>query len=406
MRSLQVPSYRLHRGSGQAFVQHRGKRFYLGVHGTEDSREKYRQFVAELMKSPTITPSIVEAPERVDITVVELAASYREWATGYYRKNGEPTGHLQRVWAATAALAELYGRIPAKDFGPLKYQALQASLIAKGLSRNYINSLMGDIRRAFRWASANELLPVTVYQSLGTVSGLKQGRSEARETAPVLPVDRSVVAATLACLSPIVADMVRLQMLTGMRPGEVCQVRPSDIDTTVDPWQYRPERHKTQHHGRERVVHIGPQAQELLHGYLHRPAEGHCFSPAEAVAMQLAARSAKRRTPISCGNRPGTNRKRQTKRSAGTSYDVHSYRRAIARGVKIANRERRKLDPAAVPLPNWHPNQLRHTAATEIRRQFGLEAAQVALGHSSADITQIYAERNYGLAAEVAKKIG
>jgi hypothetical protein len=203
MRSLQVPSYRLHRGSGQAFVQHRGKRFYLGVHGTEDSREKYRQFVAELMKSPTITPSIVEAPERVDITIVELAASYRDWSTGYYRKNGEPTGHLQRVWAATAALVDLYGRITAKNFGPLKFQALQASLIAKGLSRNYINSLMGDIRRAFRWASANELLSVSVYQSLGTVSGLKQGRSQARETAPVLPVDRSVVAATLAYLSGI-----------------------------------------------------------------------------------------------------------------------------------------------------------------------------------------------------------
>ena len=26
-------------------------------------------------------------------------------------------------------------------------------------------------------------------------------------------------------------------------------------------------------------------------------------------------------------------------------------------------------------LPHWHPNQLRHSAATMIRKEFGLEAA-------------------------------
>ena len=46
------------------------------------------------------------------------------------------------------------------------------------------------------------------------------------------------------------------------------------------------------------------------------------------------------------------------------------------------------------------------TAATEIRRRFGLEAAQVILGHSKADVTQIYAERNPGKAIEVALQVG
>lgn len=50
----------------------------------------------------------------------------------------------------------------------------------------------------------------------------------------------------------------------------------------------------------------------------------------------------------------------------------------------------------------WHPNQLRHTRATAIRQQFGLEAAQVALGHSRADTTQLYAERDNSLGARVA----
>lgn len=54
----------------------------------------------------------------------------------------------------------------------------------------------------------------------------------------------------------------------------------------------------------------------------------------------------------------------------------------------------------------WSPNQLRHTAATEIRRQFGLEAAQVTLGHSNANVTQIYAERDLSKAAEIMRAVG
>jgi integrase len=54
----------------------------------------------------------------------------------------------------------------------------------------------------------------------------------------------------------------------------------------------------------------------------------------------------------------------------------------------------------------WAPNQLRHAAATEVRREFGLGAAQVILGHSQANVTQVYAERDLAKGMEVAKQIG
>jgi site-specific recombinase XerC len=73
--------------------------------------------------------------------------------------------------------------------------------------------------------------------------------------------------------------------------------------------------------------------------------------------------------------------------------------------VELANRHRRQQGPAGL-LPKWGPNRLRHSAATEIRKQFGLEAAQVTLGHATADVSQIYAERDLSLAAEVMRKIG
>ena len=58
------------------------------------------------------------------------------------------------------------------------------------------------------------------------------------------------------------------------------------------------------------------------------------------------------------------------------------------------------------PRRGVHPNQLRHLFATEVRKAHGLEAAQVLLGHSRADVTQVYAERNLTLAARVANEIG
>lgn len=54
----------------------------------------------------------------------------------------------------------------------------------------------------------------------------------------------------------------------------------------------------------------------------------------------------------------------------------------------------------------WHPHQLRHGFATEVRRQFGLEHARRALGHSNAKITEVYAGVAKEKAEEVALKIG
>jgi integrase len=103
-------------------------------------------------------------------------------------------------------------------------------------------------------------------------------RTVAREPRRVLPVPDDVVDATLPHVPSIVADMVRFQRLTGCRPGEVCQIRPCDVDRSGEVWQYRPKSHKTEHHGRERIIYIGPQAQAVLLPYLLIDSQAHCFS--------------------------------------------------------------------------------------------------------------------------------
>ncbi len=104
-------------------------------------------------------------------------------------------------------------------------------------------------------------------------------------------------------------------------------------------------------------------------------------------------------------------RKPKPKRPPKAFYDRSSYARAVKRGIERANKQilkkaEEKGIEKPVLLPNWHPNQLRHTAATNIRKQFGLEAAQIILGHAKADVTQIYAERDAEKAIEVIRKIG
>ena len=67
------------------------------------------------------------------------------------------------------------------------------------------------------------------------------------------------------------------------------------------------------------------------------------------------------------------------------------------------------MDPGKVWRKRSIDNQisiLRDTAATEIRSKFGLEAAQVTLGHSNANVTQIYAERDLSKAAEIMRQVG
>src|SRR5713226_8988671 len=111
----------------------------------------------------------------------------------------------------------------------------------------------------FRWGVPKKLIPLVVYQELATVEGLRSRRTKARETKPVKPVALSVAEATLPCLRPQVAAMARLQLHTGMRPGEITIMRGIDLDTSGKVWLYRPSTHKTAHRGHSRVISIGPR---------------------------------------------------------------------------------------------------------------------------------------------------
>jgi integrase len=222
---------------------------------------------------------------------------------------------------------------------------------------------------------------------------LRSGREGVRERAPVKPVPDAHVAAVLPFVSKPVGAMIQLQDLTGMRPGEVMQMRGCDIDRSGSTWVYRPARHKTQGLGRQRFIALGPRAQAILQAWFKADREAYLFSPADAVAHRNSERRKQRRSPMTpsqARRKPKPNPKRPPR----SHYDKRTYNTAIERACVKAG------------IPRWHPNQLRHAAATRIRKAYDLESAQVVLGHAKADVTQIYAERDLFKACAIMAEIG
>ncbi len=61
-------------------------------------------------------------------------------------------------------------------------------MIETNWTRSVVNKRIAMLKRLFKWAAAQKLVPVTTYQSVATVENLKAGRSAARESKRVLPV--------------------------------------------------------------------------------------------------------------------------------------------------------------------------------------------------------------------------
>ncbi len=237
-----VPTYRRHKPTGQAVVSLNGRDFYLGKHNSRSSRREYDRLIGEWLAAGRCLPG---GQNGTDLTVAELGKAYLNFAKGYYCKNGEPTGSLDRVRLAVRQLRKTYGPTVVKQFGPLALQSIQKQLAGSGRCRCYCNYLIDSMKRIFKWGVSQELVPETIYRALATVPGLKRGRTTAPESAPVRPVADEIIDATLPHLPKVVADMVRIHRLIGARPTEVCIIRPCDVDIATAVWTYRPESHKT-----------------------------------------------------------------------------------------------------------------------------------------------------------------
>jgi len=424
-RSLSIP--KPYTKAGQLVVclrdAHTGARrsVYLGAADSPEARREYLRVLAAWEDADRVVAPPRSVARRKfrrpeGITVAEIVLGYfKAVKARHHKADGTLTNHGQTIRAALRCLREEAGDHAAHDFGPKTLRQVRDAMATSGrFNREMVNRNTRYIVAAFRWAVTEELIPPRIHDALSCLDSIKRGEVPGlRESKIVHPVADNIVDATLPHLPTPLQGLVELMLLTGARCGELTQLRPTDIDTTGKVWRAELSRHKTAHKGKSRVLWFGPRAQAVLKPFLNRDLAVPLFSPAESMAELRRKRRRSRTTPESCGNRPGTNRKIDPKRQPGNAYTTEAVGKAIRRACRAAfpAPDPERMTKAAAKHwedeHRWTPHQLRHAAATRIRKAAGLEAAAVVLGHSSAVLTDAtYAERDETAAVAVLARIG
>ncbi len=231
---------------------------------------------------------------------------------------------------------------------------------------------------------------------------MKKGKAKAREKPRIKAVPEAHVNAVLPLVPRVARTMIQVQRLCGGRPQDILEMRAIDIDTSGPVWEYHPGRYKTEHHNDEddpdqqRTVFLGPRAQALLRPYLSGAPTDYLFSPRRSELQRRKERRQNRKTPLWQSHVHAQARKLRSRKRAPTRdrYDANTYRQVIRRACLKAG------------IPIWHPNQLRHSRLTQIRKCYGLEASKACAGHKEIGVTQHYAEQDRKLAYEVMAEIG
>ncbi len=359
--SRKLPKLSRHKRSGRGYATDpfTRKEVYFGTYDTPQCQAAYDAWIVQLIGRRAEVSS--GAPPGSKVTVAGLLGDYLDYAETWYRKHGKPTSELRTFRQIAQVVNELAGTLAADAFGPSQFKAVRQTLIRQGLARGHINHQMSRVRQIFKWGVEQELVRAETLVALQAVRELPAGRTGAREEEPVEPVALEVVNRTLQVLDTRTAAMVRLHLHGAMRAQDVVVMRPCDLTWTDDSCMYVPSSHKTEHHGKERRLWLGPVCREVLRVLL-------ASKPKPDVWLFATKR--------------------------GNHVSVKSYRQRIVTACEKHG------------IPLWTPLQLRHTALTMVREQFGAEAAQVAGGHAHLSTTEIYSARDEVLARRIAEEMG
>lgn len=352
--SSKLPTYSLHRASGNARVWLNGKSHYLGKFGSVESRVKYAELIKQHVTGTLVDPIAPSDAEDTGPTIHVICAAYVLHAQTYYRKNGKVTAEYHCILSAMRPLKELFGDSPAKDFDSVALRLVRQKMIdSNDWCREYINKSIGRVIRIFRHAAEFKLVSASIIPELELVEPLKFGRTKAKDYEPRSEIPAESIAAIKKHTDPMTRDMIDLSLLTGCRGGELVALTGSIIDTSQDVWVAVLKDHKMAHKGKSRALVFGPQSIEILQRYWPKV-------------------PSKRLFPVQ--RRTFTDRIKRACKKAG--------------------------------LPEYTSHWLRHTSATTIRREHTLDAAQGMLGHASAKTTEIYAGLDLSKAIEVAREFG
>ena len=289
-------------------------------------------------------------------TVNDLCDRWAAHAATYYAGSKEAVDCVRGL----RLFREMFGNRPVEALTHPDMIAFRDALARKNYVRGTVNKYLGFAKRMFAWALDERIISAQTKAECTAIAPLKPHRGSVRESTPIEAVPDADVERTCAELVPSIADMVRVHRLCGARPDEMCQLNWQLVEKRGEVWLFRPH-HKNEWRNKPRVIVFGPRAQRILAKY---EGEGFVFSPQLAVAEQYNRIIA----AAKCHRKP--EKVKGVPRKAGERWLVNAYARAITNAAARAG------------VAHWHPNQLRHTCATEVRRKFGIEAASAVLGHT------------------------
>lgn len=196
-----------------------GREFYLGHWPVSRGKKPppsvqaaYDDLIATWLANGRQVPE-----ERPPLSVNEVLLAYLTWAERHYVPKRKKDDQNRLIRYSAAVVRELFGRTPAAEFGPKKLKAVRQAMIDRGWCRNMVNAQVDRVKRMFKWAVAEELVPGDVYHALRAVESLRRGTPGVRDTDPVKPVPVEAVEAVLPHLQPVIRAMVRVQMLSDIR---------------------------------------------------------------------------------------------------------------------------------------------------------------------------------------------
>ena len=330
-----------------------------------------------------------------DYLMADLIADFLESA------DSPRTDHRERYKMLAKLLGESGGELPVVEFGPVAFRSWVTWLA--GLKRadkqsRYNRTTVGHLMRALRWVVkwgvSTERVEPGQLDALETVPGPRRGQVRPSMAGKMPAVDPQAVADILPLLPAGVRGMVKLQILTGARPSELCRMTVGEVlcrgrvevpgvglvDLGIDKvWVYAPKEHKTAGRGKDRWILFGPKAQAVLRPFLSRRRQ-----------------SARAESSGKTGNVRKNIKEFEWRRPGDRvfPYSAATYAQAIRRACERKG------------VPRWTPYQLRRLAARQIDADYGREATAAALGHSNLDTSAIYTGRNFAAAVRVATERG
>lgn len=321
-----IPPPRLHK-TGQAYAKWQGKCKYFGKYGTPEANEKYRLWVLSLYGK--------KSTEATSPLVIDLIRDYTA---------AHPSKNLKHHLKAINDLGPLSGH-RCHEYTPLVFRRHRGIVASTGRRcARHVNDLMRLVQRIFRWGVSMEMVGLATYESLKTIPPLKADEVEHQATKRK-PAKREDVEKTLNELHSVPADIVRLILFTGARPGEICSIQSSEItkDGPQGTWVYRPGKHKTLHHGKRRFIVFGPMSQAILRQ--HWPNRSGYLFPSSLIVGH---------------------------------YQPASLRQAVWHACKRAG------------VAPFSPYSLRHLRLTELATDKGLDIAAMVAGHGEQETTRLY----------------